>query len=199
MDEQELIFQAKSGDTDAFEQLISPYMTKVYNIALGILGSVADADDAAQDAFIKAYRYIRGFEGNSSFYTWLYKIVYNCCLDAVRKKKRRPFGFLSGNKVTYKDGNETEKEIIDTSPLPEEIFIRRETQEQIRLAISRLDENYSSIIILRDIEGLSYDDISKILGISLGTVKSRLSRARENLKNKIISDFPELLNNYGVK
>ena len=199
MDEQELIFQAKSGDTDAFEQLISPYMTKVYNIALGILGSVADADDAAQDAFIKAYRYIRGFEGNSSFYTWLYKIVYNCCLDAVRKKKRRPFGFLSGNKVTDKDGNETEKEIIDTSPLPEEIFIRRETQEQIRLAISRLDENYSSIIILRDIEGLSYDDISKILGISLGTVKSRLSRARENLKNKIISDFPELLNNYGVK
>ncbi len=196
MNEKELLKKAITGDSDAFSQLIEPYMSKVYNIALGVLSNPADAEDAAQEALVKAYRHIGSFNENSGFYTWLYRIVYNCCLDSIRKKQRRPFVFLHHRND---EDEEAETEIEDTSAIPENIFIGNETQEEVRRAISMLKESYRTIIVLRDIEGLSYDEIATILDISGGTVKSRLSRARESLKNIIISKFPELFQNSGVK
>ncbi len=196
MNEHELIKKAKEGDSYAFELLIAPYMQKIYNIALGILSSSEDADDAAQEAFIKAYKHLHSFSESSGFYTWLYRIVYNCCLDILRKKQRRPLSFF----ITHHN-DETEDELIvtDTKPQPDEILISSESQSEVRRAISMLKESYRTVIILRDLEGLSYEEIADITGLSLGTVKSRISRGRENLKNIIINNFPELFENPGVK
>ncbi len=198
MDEKALIKKSKNGDSEAFELLITPYMTKVYNIALGILGSSEDAEDAAQEAFIKAFRNIGSFNENSGLYTWLYRIVYNCCLDMIRKKQRRPFSFLTISKGSD-DDSDFEIEIADSRPLPDEILSKTEMQGEVRRAVSMLKESYRTIIVMRDFEGLSYDEIADVLGISLGTVKSRISRGRESLKNIIVKNFPELFDGFGVK
>lgn len=195
--EKELISRLKAGDMDAFEPLILPYQQKVYNIAFGILGNAEDADDAAQEAFLKVFRYIKSFNEQSQFYTWLYRIVHNVCLDMIRKRTKNPFGFL--NKHWQNDeGDEMEVQLEDPSPLPDENFMREETQSEVRAAISKLKENYRTVIVLRDIEGLSYEEIAKILEISEGTVKSRINRARLSLKSILIEEFPELYESSGV-
>ncbi len=195
MEREDLIEKAVNGDVAAFEQLIEPYMQKAYNIALGVTANPHEAEDAAQEALIKAYNSIGNFSGNSSFYTWLYRIVYNCALDMLRKKHRSPLGLFA---LHSSENEDEEIPIVDDRPLPEESVIKGELCHEVRRALSMLKESYRIVVVLRDMEGLNYEEIANILDISEGTVKSRIHRGRESLKNIIIQKFPELFENFNV-
>lgn len=197
MTEEKLISRLRDGDRHAFDELIQPYASKVYNIALSMLGDENDALDASQDTFLKVYRYIRKFNGKSSFYTWVYRITYNTCLDILKKRKKN-YSYSIDNKIYASDGEEFDIQIVDPSPLPEDIIIKNETSQTVRMLISKLKPDYSAVVILRDIQGLSYDEIADILDLSVGTVKSRISRGRFALKDLIIKKYPELLKNFSV-
>ncbi len=190
--ETELVRRAKDGDVEAFEQLISNYQTKIYHIAFHMLSNEQDAEDAAQDAIIKAYRYLGSFKEESGFYTWVYRITHNICLDMIRKRRR---SVLHTAELIKKDqdGQETELQIVDEKPQPEEQIMTQQVQVEMQHAISELKENYRIVIIMRDIQGMSYDDIAAVLDISAGTVKSRLNRARENLRKIVSKKYKHLL------
>lgn len=173
-----LVARAKNGDGEAFGELVRFYEKFVYNTAYGFLFSADDAFDVSQDAFIKAWRGINSFKGDSAFSTWLYRITVNTAKDAIfARAKRRELS-----------STDSEGEIIDTpSPdTPEAEYIRKERRDELLCAIDTLDEGAREIIILRELDGLSYEEIATLLGLELGTVKSRLSRARAKLSEKLL-------------
>lgn len=180
LQEASLIEESKAGNTDSFELLIAQHQKKVFNLAYRVLGNMEDANDVAQEALIKAYKGIKNFKGKSSFSTWLYTIVNNTCIDFIRKNRK--------NNVIYLDKEyETEKgsykmELSSNEDAPEEILEKKEVQNLVRQSINELSDDHKKVIILRDIQGFSYKEIAQILNCSEGTVKSRISRARENLK-----------------
>lgn len=176
MDELELIAACKAEDTNAFEKLIQMYETKIYNLCFYTLKNKEDALDAAQEVCIKIYKSINKFKGDSKFSTWVYRITYNTCMDHVKKRK---------DDIPYDDFIDTES---NEDNKIEGIIETKELKQEIRNCIMKLSEDFRTIIILRDIDGLSYAEISGILNIEVGTVKSRLSRARENLKNELIKN-----------
>jgi len=178
--------KAMNDDMEAFEQLVYIYEKKVYSIALNMFGNEHDAYDVAQEVFIKLYKNIHSFKFDASFSTWLHRIVTNTCIDEYRKKKRHQQKAYSLDEPIDYEGNEMDRQIKDTGQTPEEVIIHKEQVNEVRKAISLLKEDHKMIIILRDIRGHSYDEISEILKCSVGTVKSRLSRARNALKDIII-------------
>lgn len=177
-----LIARCKNGDRDAFNELVEKYQNKVINIAYGILSNADDAADAAQEVFIKVYRSIGSFKEQSSLSTWIYRITVNVCTDIVRKNSKHS-KVLSINQTFGED--EQEFDIKDDSRTPDELAELNETQREVRQAISELKDEYRAVLTLFDIEGMPYDKISEILKIPIGTVKSRLSRAREALKKEL--------------
>ena len=187
MTEQELIQLCKDGDREAFNQLISKYQKQVFNIAYGMLSDYEDASDAAQEVFVKVYRSIASFKGQSSFSTWIYRICANVCNDSLRKRKRH------GLTVSIEGEDEDGKisEIPSDNPTPEESVMMNEKQKIVREAINSLSNEYKEIIVYSDINQLSYEEISGILKCPSGTVKSRLNRARNALR-KILSEKREL-------
>lgn len=182
--EKKLIKKCKAGDIDAFEQLIGGHQKRVYNIALRIMGNEEDAKDMAQEALLRAYRSIGGFKEQSAFSTWMYRIVTNVCLDEIRRRKNE-------NVTVIENISETEGgEALNASSkedTPEKQYERLEQRQIIEAAIKELNEEYRSVIVLRDIQGFSYEEISVILQCSSGTVKSRINRARNILKDKLKS------------
>jgi RNA polymerase sigma-70 factor (ECF subfamily) len=180
-----LIEKSKRGDVESFEILIKSYQTLAYNIAFRMLGNIEDANDATQDALVKVFKSIQSFQGQSSFSTWLYRIVTNTCLDELRKRKRQKV-YSYHNPVEMKDG-EMERDVVDPSSNTEEILEKREEIKSIQDAIQALPEQHKTVIILRDIKGLSYEQISEILDCPHGTIKSRISRARLALKEIIMN------------
>ncbi len=180
-----LIKRSQKGDIDSFEQLISDNSKLAYNIALKMLKNKEDAEDVSQEALIKVYKNIDRFNMNSSFKTWMYRIVVNTCLDHMRKNKNT---VVSIDKPIKTEHNEFQVEIEDKRPSPEEIFERKETQKLVIEALNQLDDNFKSAIILRDINDFSYEEIADILTCSLGTVKSRISRGRQKLREIIEKD-----------
>lgn len=184
-----MVEKLKSGDRDAFNTLINIYQVKIINIAFRMLSSQEDALDAAQETFIKVYKGINSFKGTSSFSTWIYRICTNVCNDILRKRMKS-LGHIS---LDDDDGDDEapKTDIADTSPTPEQAYELSERQKLVQEGINKLSDEYKKVIILYDIEGLSYEDISKILGCPIGTIKSRLNRARNNLK-KILSENMEL-------
>jgi RNA polymerase sigma-70 factor (ECF subfamily) len=182
--ELELVERSKGGDLAAFEELVVMYQKQVYNLGYRMMGSEEDACDMAQEAFLKAFRSIRKFNGKSSFGTWVYRIAVNVCIDELRRRKK-----VKLYPVVHNDNPETGsgKLITDTGDLPEERIERQETRKQVQRAINRLAEDYRAIIILRDIQGRTYQEIAEILDINIGTVKSRISRARQSLKEELIA------------
>lgn len=173
-----LVARAKKGDGEAFGELVRFYEKFVYNTAYAFLFSADDAFDVSQDAFIKAWRGINNFKGDSAFSTWLYRIVVNTAKDAIsRRGKRRELS-----------STDSEGEIIDAPApdTPEAEYIKKESREELFQAIDTLDEDAREIIILRELDGLSYEEIATLLGLELGTVKSRLSRARAKLSEKLM-------------
>ncbi|MBB6214934.1 RNA polymerase sigma-70 factor (ECF subfamily) [Anaerosolibacter carboniphilus] len=178
-----LIEKSKQGDVESFEMLIKSYQTLAYNIAFRMLGNVEDASDATQEALVKVFKSIHSFQGQSSFSTWLYRIVTNTCLDELRKRKRQKV-YSYHNPVEMEDG-EIDRDVVDPNSSTEEIFEKKEEIKSIQDAIQALPEQHKTVIILRDIKGLSYEQISEILDCPQGTIKSRISRARLALKDII--------------
>jgi RNA polymerase sigma-70 factor (ECF subfamily) len=178
-----LVARTKKGDVAAFEELINGYEKKAYNIAYRMMSNEEDAKDMAQEAFIKIYKSIKGFREESSFSTWLYRIVTNTCLDELRKRKRSETVPLEIN--FQNDKGTAHIEIGADKETPEDICERIEKRQLIHNAIDSLNEDYKTVIILRDIQGFGYAEIASILNCSLGTVKSRINRARNMLKEKL--------------
>ena len=186
-DEDILINKIKKGDEKAFEVLISMYEQKIYSIAFHILKNPEEAYDAAQEVCIKVWRQIHNFDGQSKFSTWVYRISVNQCLDMIRKNKNNSKNISLFNEDKEDIGVEFRAASNDNV---EEAVERKQLAEVIELGVSELKEDYKVIITLREIEEQSYEDIAEVLEISLGTVKSRLSRARQSLR-KILGQNKE--------
>ena len=179
-EEKLLVKRAKKGNISAFEELIIEHESKVYNIAYRILNNEEDAKDLSQEVFIKAFNSLHKFREDSSFSTWLYRIAMNTCIDELRKRKGRESYSIDRDIQT--DEGTIPREFQDKQLNPEEELMNKELASQIQWALNHLSETYKEVIILRDFQGFDYKQISQILGCSLGTVKSRISRARTELK-----------------
>ena len=186
MTEAELIQQSCAGSIDAFEQLILLYEKRVYTIAYKYMGNHEDANDMAQEALIKAYQSIGSFRGEAAFGTWLGKITANRCLDELRKRKKLQTTSLEDT-LELEEGS-VKKELESPAATPEEHAVQRETAAYMQMLIGKLKEEYRTVIVLREIEGYSYEDIADMLSCSVGTVKSRISRARQYLRECILAD-----------
>jgi len=182
-EELDVIKKVLDGDSNAFERIVLANQKNVYNLALKMTKNEEDALDISQEAFLKAYRQLEGFRGESKFSVWLYRLTYNLCVDFLRKKPRA--GVIS---LTYQDDDDDSHdiEVPDVRNLPEDSLIRRETRESIAEGINALSPQHREILVMREITGMSYGDISDTLHVSEGTVKSRLARARLSLANILV-------------
>jgi len=186
INESELIRKAQSGDVAAFEQLVESYQQSVFNIAYRTIGNYDDAADMAQEAFVKVFLKLSEFKEGSKFSTWIYRITTNVCLDEFRRRKKRPSVSMSTN-IETEDGDIV-REIEDESSNIEANYEREEQLKIVNRAIAKLPENQRAVIVMRDINEMSYDDISAVLKCSVGTVKSRISRARDALHEILKKD-----------
>jgi len=182
--EKQWIEMAKYGDVDSFEKLIQSTQSKAYTIALRYLKNEEDAMDALQESFIKVFRSLKGFKEESSFDTWVYRIVVNTCNDALRKSSKHKADISLYRKD--ENLNESIMEIPDLSYSPEILLEKKEKLALILSCLSKLSPDQREAITLRDMENFSYEEISEILNCSLGTVKSRISRARIALRQYLI-------------
>lgn len=178
MNEEKLISRAAKGDASVFNELLGMHERKMYAVCLRICGNHEDAQDCLQESMLRIYRSISGFKGQSSFSTWVYRVTMNTCLDELRKRKNKQSTSLDG----LLDSGWSPSDNYDT---PEHHAIAEEKKAAIQNAISELPDDMRSAVVLRDVEGFSYDEISGILGINVGTIKSRISRGREKLREKI--------------
>lgn len=177
--EKNLIIKCQAGDYDAFEVLVRKYSDKAFSVAFSVMGNQHDAADMTQEAFIKVFRNIRKFNFGSSFGTWLYRIVKNTCIDELRKKKHR--NYVSMDTGFEGEDGEYVVQISDESADIQEILEREETGRLLQEALMSLGEKHRSVLILADIKGYDYLEIARMLELPVGTVKSRISRAREKL------------------
>lgn len=174
-----------AGDADAFEPLVRAHEKAVYNLALRFLEKPEDAEDAAQEAFVKAYRSLESFQRESRFSTWLYRIVTNVCLDMLRARRRRQERPLE----VENDEEERETlEIPDERFSPERLLDRKLTREAVQRGLNALSEEGRSVLLLREIRGMSYEEIGETLGLEPGTVRSRIFRARKKLCALLMQD-----------
>jgi RNA polymerase sigma-70 factor (ECF subfamily) len=181
MDEQALIASARKGDVRAFNQLVLLYQTMVYNLAYRILSDPDAAADATQEAFLSAYKAMRGFRGGS-FKAWLLRIVTNACYDQLRSKQRRPAESLDDLLVEA----EHSPYLRDPARSPEEVVEQRELNHAIQSGIATLPAEQRVVLVLSDVQGMNYQEIAEVTGLSLGTVKSRLSRGRAKLRDHLL-------------
>ncbi len=180
MDENILVKKAINGDNSAFEMLMEKHMGIIYNIALRMTANQDDAEDMTQEIMIKIFRSLSSFKGNSKFSTWIYRVAVNTCLDELKKKKNKKH--LSLDAEISGDDGENQIEIKDDSPSPEKLAEQNELRDMVAAAVKLLSDEHRAVIVLRDIRGMSYSEIAEILGCSDGTVKSRISRERAQLK-----------------
>ena len=173
------------GDVNAYEELVLAYEKNVYNLALRMVGNAQDAEDMAQEAFLKAYNSLSGFRGDSKFSVWLYRIVNNVCLDHLRRQNRRQASSLS---VEDDEGEESQLDIPDESQSPEALLERSMTKDAVRRGLQALPAEQRQILLLREIQGMSYEEIGQCLDLEPGTVKSRIFRARKRLCAFLLSD-----------
>ena len=187
MTEQELVALAKQGDQDAFAQLVEANQNKIFSLALRMTGNPEDGADLAQEAFLKAWRNLSTFQEESSFSTWLYRLTNNLCIDFLRKEKRRKAAVTT----ISLDDDENESppvEVPDQRFTPETEVERRELRAAMSQALRSLSDEHRQILILREVEGLSYTEIAGLLELEEGTVKSRIARARISLRNILQKD-----------
>lgn len=182
--DEELVERFISGETDSFSVLVEKYKWQVYNIIYGIMGNRDEAEDLSQEVFIKIYKNLSHFKRKSKFYTWLYRITVNVCLSAKRKKSQSS-RIISMSRLSGVSANSGEVELADETFSPQKVFKDRELASNIQLAINSLPAILKITFILREFEDLSYRELARILRCSMGTVKSRLSRARESLRQTL--------------
>jgi RNA polymerase sigma-70 factor (ECF subfamily) len=174
----QLVQKCQAGDKSGFQDLVSRYHQKIYMVVLGLMRNREDALEVTQETFFRAYRKIGGFQGGSTFYTWIYRIGVNMAIDAQRRQKRNPLEFRETMDGVLEAQNEVAKD-------PFTDVHDRELRENLIKAINDLTPQHKAVIVLRTIEGLSYKDIGEILGCSEGTVMSRLHYARKKLQEKL--------------
>ena len=185
MTDQELVLRAKQGDQGAFEQLVVDNQNKVYSLALRLIGDREEAADQAQEAFLKAWQGLNAFQGESSFSTWLYRLTANVCIDYLRRRNRR-LGVESA--VSLDDEEAGWAEPADWEQDPHRQLERAERSRAVERGLAALPEHFRQVLVLREVAGLSYQEIGAALNLDLGTVKSRLARARLALRKILISD-----------
>ncbi len=179
MTEQELVRAAGGGDSAAFEQLVRLYENKVYHLALRMCSNPEDAYDVAQEAFLAAWKGLPAFRGESGFSTWLYRLTSNAAIDHLRRVKKQT-GDLS------LDDEELNLDAADTAPLPQEAAEQGELQQALAAGLRQLSDDHRSVLVLREMQELSYEEIAERLDLDLGTVKSRISRARNALRKILL-------------
>ncbi|MGQ9653801.1 MAG: RNA polymerase sigma factor [Thermodesulfobacteriota bacterium] len=174
---------AQEGDRESFERIVIAYQQKVFNLAFRLLGEREEAEDLTQEVFINVFRHIGEFRGESQFSTWIYQVTTNHCRNRLKYLRRRFHHVTESidDPVSTEEG-EMGREIPDEGEIPEDQLYRRQVQELVQIALGRLRQEYREAVVLRDIQNLSYQEISEILGVPEGTIKSRLHRARWELK-----------------
>lgn len=193
-DDLTLVQRVRQGDQRAFKLLVERYQRKVYSIALGMVKDKEEARDVAQEAFVKVYKYLEHFKGDASFYTWLYRITVNICIDVLRRK-----GSARGDEhVEFDESVRLDISEANIGALgsklgtnPQKAALRRELADKITAAIQQIPEAHRQILLLREVEGMSYEDLARTLDIPKGTVMSRLFHARLKMQ-KILSGYLEL-------
>jgi len=195
MDEKALIDAARQGDVGSFNQLVLSYQSMVYNFAYRILGDRHAAADATQDAFISAFKAIGKFRGGS-FKAWLLRIVTNACYDQLRRKQRQPSTSLDALLVLEPAPTQS---LTDSRESPEEYTVRQELSKAIQIGIGSLPPEQRITLVLADVQGFSYQEIAGVTGVALGTVKSRLSRARNKLRDFLLGQRELLPSQYRLK
>jgi RNA polymerase sigma-70 factor (ECF subfamily) len=181
-EDQQLVQLVLDGDTQAFNDLVERHQSRAYNLCVRMLGDADAAADVAQDAFISAYKHLPSLRGE--FRPWLMRIVANGCRDVLRSKKRRPSVSLD---LERDDDDTPAMQIADTSDGPEAALMKSELQKTIAGALAEIPDDQREVIILSDIQGLSYQEIADMTGINIGTVKSRLNRARSRLRELLMA------------
>ncbi|MGE0790012.1 MAG: RNA polymerase sigma factor [Sandaracinaceae bacterium] len=184
VDDRTLVARVQEGDEQAFRMLFDRYHRRAYAVAYGVVKNKQDALDIVQDGFVKVHRHIGNFQGTSSFYTWLYRIIMNLAIDHVRRRK-------NNKGVEYDDGvGRDDDELAGDGALlprlmdsnPAKTVIRRELLENIQRALDELPEYHRAVILLREVEGMSYEEMSQVLGVPKGTIMSRLFHARKKMQ-----------------
>ena len=179
------IQKALTGDENAYSSLVKRYKSGIYNLIYQMIKNREETEDLVQETFIKAFKSLESYNTDYAFSTWLYKIAFNHCIDSIRKKKLKTLPL--DKPIKLKEG-EVQHEIKDNSYSPENTFLFAERKKRIQDSIDSLPEKYKRAIVMRHQEDCSYEQISKILHIPLGTVKARIFRAREMLKKKLMEE-----------
>lgn len=185
-EEADLVRRLKAGEEAAFEELVTVYQTRIYRLVFRMLGESGEAEDVAQDVFVTVFRRIESFRGDSKLSTWLYRVATNHAKNRIKYLGRR----ARGKKSELDESRQTPSSIGATSnvshvPGPAEVLEGRQLEALIKRALSELSDEHRELVVLRDIEGLSYDELQEITGLTAGTVKSRLHRARLALTEKV--------------
>ncbi|KPJ54114.1 hypothetical protein AMJ39_01525 [candidate division TA06 bacterium DG_24] len=191
LDDHELVRNCQRGDRAAFDELMLRHQARIFNAACRLLGDIDEAEEVAQDTFVRAYRGIGGFRFQSSFFTWLYRILLN--LAANRRKARarqRRIRVDSLDRMAEGDDGWAPREPADRTCDPEQELERRELAQQIEQCLAELSHDHAAVVVMRDVQGMSYEEIAGVLECSVGTVKSRLHRARAELR-KLMSRYGE--------
>lgn len=183
MTEQELVARAKAGDDEAFAQLMRDNEKRIYNLTLRMTGNPEDAMDLAQEAFLNAWRGLKFFKGDSAFSTWVYRLASNACIDFLRRQKRRQD--ISVPMPTYED-DDSQPDIPDDRFLPEQELERQELRQAVLQGLEQLSLEHRQVLVMREINGLSYQEIADVLDLEAGTVKSRIARARISLRKILV-------------
>jgi RNA polymerase sigma-70 factor (ECF subfamily) len=195
--ELELVRAAQNGDVGAFEQLIKKYDRNVFRIAQHITQNREDAEDVVQDAFLKAYQKLDQFQGNSKFYTWIVRIAVNEALMKLRKRKSDKL--VSMDEDVETDEGTITREFADWSPNPEQQYNQAELNDILSRTIQGLPASFRTVFVLRDVEGLSTEETAEMLGLSVPAVKSRLLRARLQLRERLSRHFKSKKGNDGTR
>jgi len=183
-----LIAKVRAGNTDAYRVLVEKYQKRAYLLALEIVRSPEDAEDLVQESFVKAYLSLRDFKQDSAFYTWLYRIVHNMAIDYRRKMARRGGAHVEFDERMVQGAVPRNEEKASTSVLenriegPQEALLRKEREARLRSALKEISEEHRIAITLREVDGLSYDEIAEVTGVAKGTVMSRLHYARKKIQ-----------------